>query len=170
MRVLGQEQSDNRQPDTDAPPSTLTCPNGQHVVLVSVTYTNVAVSGGGDSESISGDQAPSRRCYALPPGSAQPPGLIGDMPNKTAHALRGRASQQPQEATSTDLAAEVAAASPSSSCQDSPWRHPHQTASTKQQSNPFRASRGHRRSVYRRAAVDRPTVRKGCSRLGSARS
>ncbi|HYJ70664.1 MAG TPA: hypothetical protein VEX15_23665 [Nocardioidaceae bacterium] len=36
------------------PTSTLTCPNGQHVVLVSVSYTNVTVSGGGDTESIPG--------------------------------------------------------------------------------------------------------------------
>jgi hypothetical protein len=36
------------------PASTLTCPGGQHVVLASVSYTNVAVSGGGDTESIPG--------------------------------------------------------------------------------------------------------------------
>jgi hypothetical protein len=36
------------------PASTLTCPGGQHVVLASVSYTNVAVSGGGDAESIPG--------------------------------------------------------------------------------------------------------------------
>ena len=40
---------------TLTPPSTtLNCPNGQHQVLVSVSYTNVAVSGGGDTESIPG--------------------------------------------------------------------------------------------------------------------
>jgi hypothetical protein len=36
------------------PASTLTCPGGQRVVLASVSYTNVAVSGGGDTESIPG--------------------------------------------------------------------------------------------------------------------
>jgi hypothetical protein len=36
------------------PASTLTCPGGQHVVLASVSYTNVAVSGGGDTASIPG--------------------------------------------------------------------------------------------------------------------
>lgn len=36
------------------PDSTLDCPSGQHVVLVSISYTNVAVSGGGATESISG--------------------------------------------------------------------------------------------------------------------
>jgi hypothetical protein len=34
--------------------TTLTCPGGQHVVLVSVSYTNVAVSGGGDTALIPG--------------------------------------------------------------------------------------------------------------------
>jgi len=37
------------------PPTTLTCPGGQHVVLVSVSYTNVAVSApGAGTESIPG--------------------------------------------------------------------------------------------------------------------
>src|SRR6266498_2278129 len=36
------------------PPTTLTCPPGQHRVLVSVSYTNVQVSGAGDTESIPG--------------------------------------------------------------------------------------------------------------------
>jgi hypothetical protein len=36
------------------PATTLTCPGGQHVVLVSVSYTNVAVSGGGDTATIPG--------------------------------------------------------------------------------------------------------------------
>jgi hypothetical protein len=36
------------------PSTTLTCPGGQRVVLVSVSYTNVQVSGGGDTASISG--------------------------------------------------------------------------------------------------------------------
>jgi hypothetical protein len=36
------------------PATTLTCPNGQHRVLVSVSYTNVQVSGGGDTASIPG--------------------------------------------------------------------------------------------------------------------
>jgi hypothetical protein len=36
------------------PPSTLTCPNGQHVVLVSVTYTDVQVSSPSDTRSIQG--------------------------------------------------------------------------------------------------------------------
>jgi hypothetical protein len=42
---------------TLSPPAntTLTCPGGQRVVLVSVSYTNVQVSGGGDTESISGN-------------------------------------------------------------------------------------------------------------------
>jgi hypothetical protein len=31
------------------PPTTLTCPPGQDLVLVSVSYTNVTVSGGGDT-------------------------------------------------------------------------------------------------------------------------
>ena len=41
---------------TLSPPAntTLTCPGGQHVVLVSVSYTNVQVSGGGDTASIPG--------------------------------------------------------------------------------------------------------------------
>ena len=40
---------------TLSPPATsLTCPPGQKVVLVSVSYTNVQVSGGGDTENISG--------------------------------------------------------------------------------------------------------------------
>jgi hypothetical protein len=36
------------------PASTLTCPGGQHRVLVSVSYTNVSVSGGGDTAAIPG--------------------------------------------------------------------------------------------------------------------
>jgi hypothetical protein len=36
------------------PATTLTCPSGQHVVLVSVSYTNVQVSGGGDTATIPG--------------------------------------------------------------------------------------------------------------------
>ncbi len=36
------------------PSTTLTCPGGQHVVLVSVSYTNVQVSGGGDTAPIPG--------------------------------------------------------------------------------------------------------------------
>jgi hypothetical protein len=36
------------------PPSTLTCPGGQHPVLASVSYTDVQVSGGGDTASIPG--------------------------------------------------------------------------------------------------------------------
>lgn len=36
------------------PASTLSCPPGQNLVLASVSYSNVAVSGGGDTESISG--------------------------------------------------------------------------------------------------------------------
>jgi hypothetical protein len=36
------------------PASTLSCPPGQRAVLVSVSYTNVQVSGGGDTESIPG--------------------------------------------------------------------------------------------------------------------
>jgi hypothetical protein len=36
------------------PPSTLDCPGGQREVLASVSYTNVQVSGGGDTESIPG--------------------------------------------------------------------------------------------------------------------
>ena len=36
------------------PPTTLTCPGGQRRVLVSVSYTNVSVSGGGDTASIPG--------------------------------------------------------------------------------------------------------------------
>jgi hypothetical protein len=36
------------------PATTLSCPNGQHRVLVSVSYTNVRVSGGGDTASIPG--------------------------------------------------------------------------------------------------------------------
>ena len=40
---------------TLSPPATpLTCPGGQKVILVSVSYTNVQVSGGGDTENISG--------------------------------------------------------------------------------------------------------------------
>src|SRR5215217_2088372 len=41
---------------TLSPPAntTLTCPGGQRVVLVSVSYTNVQVSGGGDTASIPG--------------------------------------------------------------------------------------------------------------------
>jgi hypothetical protein len=40
---------------TLSPPSTtLTCPGGQRRVLVSVSYTNVQVSGGGDTASIPG--------------------------------------------------------------------------------------------------------------------
>jgi hypothetical protein len=35
--------------------TTLTCPGGQRVVLASVSYTNVQVSGGGDTESIPGN-------------------------------------------------------------------------------------------------------------------
>jgi Spy/CpxP family protein refolding chaperone len=36
------------------PTSTLVCPRGQTRVLASISYTNVAVSGGGDTESIPG--------------------------------------------------------------------------------------------------------------------
>jgi hypothetical protein len=36
------------------PPTDLDCPGGQREVLVSVSYTNVEVSGGGDTESIPG--------------------------------------------------------------------------------------------------------------------
>ena len=36
------------------PASTLDCPGGQHEVLARVSYTNVQVSGGGDTESIPG--------------------------------------------------------------------------------------------------------------------
>src|SRR5215216_8051003 len=36
------------------PATTLMCPGGQHVVLVSVSYTNVQVSGGGDTAPIPG--------------------------------------------------------------------------------------------------------------------
>ena len=36
------------------PTSTLVCPSGQTRVLASVSYTNVSVSGGGDTESIPG--------------------------------------------------------------------------------------------------------------------
>jgi hypothetical protein len=36
------------------PATTLTCPSGQRVVLASVSYTNVQVSGGGDTASIPG--------------------------------------------------------------------------------------------------------------------
>jgi hypothetical protein len=36
------------------PPPTLQCPSGQHLVLVSVKYENVSVSGGGASQSIGG--------------------------------------------------------------------------------------------------------------------
>jgi hypothetical protein len=36
------------------PATTLSCPPGQRIVLVSVTYTNVQVSGGGATESIPG--------------------------------------------------------------------------------------------------------------------
>jgi len=36
------------------PATTLSCPSGQHRVLVSVSYTNVTVSGGGDTASIAG--------------------------------------------------------------------------------------------------------------------
>lgn len=36
------------------PATTLSCPSGQHRVLVSVSYANVAVSGGGDTASIPG--------------------------------------------------------------------------------------------------------------------
>jgi len=36
------------------PATTLTCPGGQRVVLVSVSYSNVVVSGGGDSISFTG--------------------------------------------------------------------------------------------------------------------
>jgi hypothetical protein len=32
------------------PPNTLTCPGGQRLVLISVSYTNVTVSGAGDTE------------------------------------------------------------------------------------------------------------------------
>jgi len=40
---------------TVSPPSTdLDCPSGQRQVLVSVSYTNVEVSGGGDTASIAG--------------------------------------------------------------------------------------------------------------------
>jgi hypothetical protein len=35
--------------DPPPPPSTFSCPNGQDLVLVSVSYTNVAVTGGGAS-------------------------------------------------------------------------------------------------------------------------
>ena len=36
------------------PNTTLTCPGGQRVVLVSVAYTNVSVTGGGDTANIPG--------------------------------------------------------------------------------------------------------------------
>jgi hypothetical protein len=36
------------------PATTLSCPGGQRVVLVSVSYTNVAVAGGGDTAPIAG--------------------------------------------------------------------------------------------------------------------
>jgi hypothetical protein len=36
------------------PATTLVCPSGQRVVLARVSYTNVQVSGGGDTESIPG--------------------------------------------------------------------------------------------------------------------
>ena len=36
------------------PATTLTCPGGQRVVLVSVSYTNVDVSGGGDTADLPG--------------------------------------------------------------------------------------------------------------------
>ena len=37
-----------------APASTLECPNGQRVVLALVSYTNVSLSGGGDTAEIDG--------------------------------------------------------------------------------------------------------------------
>jgi hypothetical protein len=36
------------------PPTTLTCPGNQQLVLANVTYTDVSVSGGGDTAPISG--------------------------------------------------------------------------------------------------------------------
>ncbi len=36
------------------PPTTLECPGNQRLVLANVTYTDVAISGGGDTESIPG--------------------------------------------------------------------------------------------------------------------
>jgi hypothetical protein len=36
------------------PPTNLSCPGGQHVELISVSYTNVTVSGGGDTSGIAG--------------------------------------------------------------------------------------------------------------------
>jgi hypothetical protein len=39
------------------PASTLNCPGGQHVVLVSVTYTNISLSGGGDTLNVPGTRS-----------------------------------------------------------------------------------------------------------------
>ena len=36
----------------EPPPTSLTCPNGQRLVLVSVSYTNLSVLGGGDTASV----------------------------------------------------------------------------------------------------------------------
>ena len=36
------------------PPSDISCPRGQSLELAEVSYTNVSVSGGGDTESIPG--------------------------------------------------------------------------------------------------------------------
>ena len=45
------------------PATTLVCPGGQKLVLADVTYSGLSVSGGGDSQDISGDY--SRTYFAL---------------------------------------------------------------------------------------------------------
>ena len=39
------------------PASTLKCPGGQHAVLASVTYTNISLSGGGDTLDVDGTRS-----------------------------------------------------------------------------------------------------------------
>jgi hypothetical protein len=39
------------------PASTLSCPGGQHAVLVSVSYTNISLSGGGDTLNVPGTRS-----------------------------------------------------------------------------------------------------------------
>jgi hypothetical protein len=50
----GQNGQINGSLTLSPPATTLTCPGGQRVVLVSVSYTNVEVSGGGDTAEIPG--------------------------------------------------------------------------------------------------------------------